>query len=519
MFCSQLRSTVVALSVAWLLGACQSQPSTNTQSSATALTRIIPKQQVLDDLTLFQRIKESAHAGIYKYRTKAQMDSAFAAVRAQVTDQMTVLDMYKLVMSVTDFEGSLHNNAFLPDTVRNMMHAEPVFFPYPVKLISGKMVLNSTQAPIPLGATISSVNGIPALQLVRELGKYYTTDGLNTTGKTVGLAASFPEYYRLEYGPATEFAVCYTVPTSSDTLTQTLPAVAYRAYVEDFQARHSKPSDHGFFAPAKQQYTFRLLPHQPTAVLTLNTFTIGDDSTVGHKKYKAFLDSCFLLLRRSPAVINLLVDVRANGGGDDDNDMVAFSYLASVPFRENKASTVSFTRVPCHQYLSFEKDTTERADLVQEIEQELRTDFNLGTDGKLHENAKVNPVFQPKQHRFRGNLYLLISPRIASAGSMFAAMVRGNTNAVVIGEETMGGYYGHTGHTPVEYRLPNSGIQISFSIVDLVQDVPIKAVQPPGRGVMPDYPVTQSVADFLANHDTQMEFALQLIVDKTSGTK
>jgi hypothetical protein len=289
--------------------------------------------------------------------------------------------------------------------------------------------------------------------------------------------------------------------------------------VEAFQARHSKPSDHDFFAPAKQPYTFRLLPHQPTAVLTLNTFTIGEDGTAGHKKYQAFLDSCFWLLRRSPAVTNLLIDARANGGGDDDNDMVAFSYVARAPFRENKASAVGFARVPYRQYLSFEKDTTERADLVREIEQELRTDFNLGADGKLHENAEVNPDFQPKQHRFRGNLYLLISPRIASAGSMFAAMVRGNTNAVVIGEETMGGYYGHTGHTAVEYRLPNSGIHISFSIVDLVHDVPVKATQPPGRGIMPDYLVTQSLEDFLANRDTQMEFALKLIAGRTSSAK
>jgi hypothetical protein len=97
---------------------------------------------------------------------------------------------------------------------------------------------------------------------------------------------------------------------------------------------------------------------------------------------------------------------------------------------------------------------------------------------------------------------------------MFAAMVRGNTSAVVIGEETMGGYYGHTGHGSLDYTLPHTGIGVTFFRVDLVQDVPWQSRQPVGRGVLPDYAVSQSLADFLANRDTQLQFALQLIARK-----
>jgi C-terminal processing protease CtpA/Prc len=214
---------------------------------------------------------------------------------------------------------------------------------------------------------------------------------------------------------------------------------------------------------------------------------------------------------RCCAITRLLVDVRGNGGGDDDNDMLTFSYLTNRPFRENKGATMRFGRVPYRQYLTVEHDTAERAALVVEIAQQVRTDFVPGADGQLHENAHGNPVFMPKPTHFRGQLYLLISPRVASAGSMFAAMVRGNTSAVVIGEETMGGYYGHTGHGSLSYTLPYSGITVSFSWVDLVQDVPARPTQPPGRGVLPDYAVSQSLPDFVANRDTQLQFAWQLL--------
>lgn len=507
-----LPQSYVALASLSLLGACR--PYTD-QPPAPTLNQIIPKQQVLEDLVLFQRIKEAAHAGIYKYRTKAQMDSAFAAARAQVTDRMTAADVYKLVVAVTDFEGSTHNGTALPMSLVAEAAAQPVFFPYPLKEVAGQVVLNSAHAPIPLGAVIVSVNGIAAPRLVRELGKYYTTDGFNLTGKRIGFTEAFPLYYRLEYGPTTRFGVRYTLPARpADTLARTLNAVPYKTYEAAFEARHSKPRDAADFEGAPRKYTFAVLPNRRAAVLTVNTFAIGEDSTASHRRYEHFLDSCFTLLRRSPGITSLLVDVRPNGGGDDDNDMLTFSYLTGAPFRENRGSTVSFWRVPFRRYLSFEQDTAERGAVVKEKEEELRTDFAKGPDGKPHENAKGNPVFQPKPNRFRGKLYLLISPRIASAGSMFAAMVRGNTPAVVVGEETQGGYYGHTGHGQLEYTLPHTQIRTSFFWVDLAQSVPTKSTQLPGRGVLPDYEVGQSYPDFLANRDTQLEFTLRLMAER-----
>ena len=466
------------------------------------------------DLALFRQLKETAHAGIYKYRTKPQMDSAFAAARAQVTAPLTVLAVYRLVVGITDFEGSLHNDTTLPDSVRRALHRETAFFPYPLKLVAGRLLLNSTHAPLPLGASITSIDGRPAAQLVRELGKYYTTDGFNTTGKTVGLAENFPEYYRLEYGPQRAFVVRYHGVADTVARQQTVPAVAYAAYQRAFAARHSRPGDQPFFEGAPQKYTFQLLPEQATAILTLNTFAIGEDHSPGHRRYERFLDSCFALLRHRPAITNLLVDARSNGGGDDNNDMLAFSYLAGAPFHEHKSAVVRFARVPYRHYLTVERDTAERAALVADINQQIRTEFTIAADGRPHSNTRGNPVFQPQPTRFTGQLYLLISPRVASAGSMFAAMVRGNTPAVVIGEETMGGYYGHTGHASLDYTLPNTGIQVSFSLVDLVQDVPFRPTQPAGRGVLPDYEVRQSPADFLANRDPQLRFALQLIAAK-----
>jgi len=94
----------------------------------TAPTQLVTRQKVLDDLHFLQHIHERAHAGLYKYRTKAQMDSAFATARQQVTDSMSILDVYQLIATLTDFEGSLHNDTFLPDSVIKAMNRQVAFF-------------------------------------------------------------------------------------------------------------------------------------------------------------------------------------------------------------------------------------------------------------------------------------------------------------------------------------------------------------------------------------------------------
>jgi hypothetical protein len=470
-----------------------------------------PRAQVLADLRRFQQLKEAADAGLYKYHSKQQVDSAFAAARAQVTKPLTAVEVYRLIVGLTDFEGSLHNDTWLPDSVTRRLHAAAAYFPYPLKEVAGQVLVNTRQAPLPLGARLVSLNGIAAARLVRELGKYYTTDGVNKTGKRVGFAADFPAYYCLEYGPQPVFRVRYLPLGATDTLQQTVPAVDYAHYQQAFAARHSAASDHAFFEGSPVKYTFQLRPSQALAILTVNTFDIGEGGTPGHQRYARFLDSCFTLLHQSPAITQLLVDIRPNGGGDDDNDMHTFAYLAHTPFRENKGSTIAFARVPYRAWLTVGKDTAERATVVSEVENLVREEFAEGPDGRLHETARANPLFQPQSNRFRGQIYVLLGERVASAGSMFAAMVRGNTSALLIGEETMGGYYGHTGHQSLSYTLPATGIIVQFSCVDLRQQVPPRQNQPAGRGVVPDYPIGQSVADFLTNRDTQLAFALSLM--------
>ena len=68
-----------------------------------------------------------------------------------------------------------------------------------------------------------------------------------------------------------------------------------------------------------------------TAVLTLQTFFDGFLEQTG-ENFKQFLDSAFDDIRNRK-IKSLLIDVRSNQGGNDDNGAILYSYLSLNPFR------------------------------------------------------------------------------------------------------------------------------------------------------------------------------------------
>ena len=52
---------------------------------------------------------------------------------------------------------------------------------------------------------------------------------------------------------------------------------------------------------------------------------------------------------------------------------------------------------------------------------------------------------------------------------------------------------------------------MTFSVVNLEQDVPKKENQKYDRGIIPDYEITQTFDDFINNIDTQLNYTIELI--------
>lgn len=478
---------------------------------AQSIDDAISQKKTLKDLECFINIRESVNSGLYTYRTKEQIDSTYSWAFKEIPNVKTYRDFYNLLTVITDYEGSLHNSTYWPDKLSKTIKNESKgYFPIPLKVIRGKLRVNIKGARIPLGSEIISINGHSKERLLRELGKYYTTDGFNKTGKKTGISKHFSKYYRYNFGLNDDFEVVYKKPRSKKHQSIKIINVSYKKYYQNFDHRNSFKIDRQLYEHTKKSDYYSLSKlNATTAILTINSYSIGNANSKSHLKYKRFLDSIFIDLNQRDFK-NLIVDIRNNGGGDAPNDMITLSYLVNAPQKEIRTAWVSFTEsIPYWKHFQLDIPFYLKPFAKGKLKKMMKEELPIVKNNRRYYKNIV--TYQPNINRFKGQVYLLTSPYVASAASLFASMLASNSEAIVIGEETSGGYYGHNGSFSVVYKLPKSKFSTSFSIVNLTQDVVMKDTQPVGRGVMPDFKVEQSFNDFIDNKDTQMNFTIDLI--------
>ncbi len=467
------------------------------------------------DLEVFKAIRLNANSGLYKYRIKQKIDSIYTWADREIDVSSTYRDFYNIICQLTDFEGSLHNNTNFPEKLRQSLKNETSgYFPYPVKWIEGKWILNYEKGEIPLGSEIISINNEKIETIIKNLYKYYTTDGVNITGKAIGINYRFSKYYRFHYGLQDSYKVSFKSKKTNQIQQITLKSIGFIDYYKNFNNRYSKPFDESTYRDfgIGEKYNFKKID-PTTSILTVNSFAIGGNAeSPEHHTFVKYLDSVFIKVKESN-IKNLIVDIRRNGGGTDPNELVLYEYLTDRNFSENKTAWVSFQKIPFLRYIETKVPSFLRPLGVIKYNKYFKQEFPINKDGKFYQGplSEDHTIRKPNKNAFTANIYLLISPEVASAGSNFGSLVASNKNTVVIGEESAGGFYGHNGHTPISYILPKSKIKTTFFVVNLEQYVIEKTNQIHNRGIIPDIIVSQSFEDYLDHKDTQMNYVLDLI--------
>lgn len=489
--------------------------TTQALDANTYITTPFTPRQMKQDLAVFKAIRVSANSGLYRYRSKHQIDSIYRWAYKQITKPLPPLAFYRILVILTDFEGSCHNWTGLPYDIKYYLPRSKGFFPYNLKYVGGKMIVNNRGGQVPLGARIISINGAADTVVMRRLYKYRTTDGYNLTEKqSTSVNTRFGIKYQVEFGIKDRFVIQYTMPGSTQVLTAKLKSISMDADRQNYLNRYSVPYDTatGDVEAVQVKYSFKQA-NDSTAVFTIREFTMANgDGDPAYKVYCHFLDSVFTWVNANKRIKHMIVDVRNNPGGSDPNFEKTFTYFANQSFKENSFAYVLFDHLPFPQYYDwYSEDKDNREGDLRRNNKNLMNEFSIHKDGKYFQNQQHNPVWYPDSNRFKGKLYMLVNDFVASAASHFASLMKAYSNVKIIGTETVGGYYGHNGHWPMQYILPGTKLKTEFSIVFVEQDAPTLPTQPFGRGVMPDYNVQQTFDDFMNNRDTQMNFALDLI--------
>ncbi len=411
------------------------------------------------DFKMLRDSLQDLHAGLYTYKSKMQMDKLFDQCEAKLDQPMTLIRFYCLVRYVVSGIEDGHTSAFLPPSVNKALIGQSRFFPVLIRFIGDKAYTTCDNEDLTAGIEITAVDHRPIGKIRQELFGYIPSDGSTQSGKYAEMNdgdSPFFYLYKLVYGDKETFAITYKLPGGVK-MEKQVNATLFK----DIPCRPVPEN--------VTQYLKLTYPSNAIAVLTMKTF-LNHKLEATHEDFRKFLQSSFKHLGNKD-ITKLIIDVRDNGGGDDENGAFLVAYLTSRPFA---------------YYASIE--TTKRKFAIKD-----------------HDQLALQ---RPSENNFKGNVFVLINGKCFSGTTDFCGIARQFPNVKFIGEETGGGYYGNTSGARTTLILPNSQVKVNIPLWKYKAAVPEAKYK--DRGIIPDYLLTPTISDVLQKKDVQMELALKL---------
>ncbi|WP_312306111.1 S41 family peptidase [Chryseobacterium sp.] len=466
----------------------------------------ITSGQFVEDLHTFRTIREKVNSGLYVYRSRKEIDSMYQLAEKEAANCKSIFDFYKVIARLTGFEGSCHNYTDLPNHASYYLTQKPEYLPVTLKNIDGRLLQDSKNVAVPLGAEILSVNGVSAKEMITRFSQYYFSDGYSMPYKEItGFERGMLDKFYIEFGTHKNYVIRYQWNGKENEVS--LPGISLENFKKLQESRHSLTFDKKLLS---EKYSFTK-EGEGTYRLSLRGFDFATGKEdPAYKKFSTFLDRMMDTLEREK-IQNLIVDLRGNTGGTGALYEKVFSYLTQRPFRDSHYAYTKFNEVPLEEKLVITPlFLTNGVTDKNGLNAYLKSLYPKAIQEKYYWADDKNPSILPNEKTFQGQLYLLVDHRVASAASHLASLIKSYTNAIVIGKETVGGYYEHNGHLPLVYELPNTGIQTGFSIVHVIQDAQNLPDQKKGQGIIPHIEVHQTDQEFLDQTDVYLKKALEL---------
>lgn len=459
-----------------------------------------PREELQEDYTLMRKILEEKHPSLYWYTPKDSMDRYFERGYQSIADSMTELQFgwHILAPLTTSIHCGHTGFGMSKDWNRFIKNKRIPSFPYQVKVWSDTMMvlgsLNRKDTAIKRGDFITSINGIKNADIIQTMFNYMVADGYAENVNYIRLSSSFPYFHRNIFGLYQHYFIQYS-DSSGNEKSALIPyfAPSPDSLKKDKSGQLKKRK----VTRGEKLQNIRSLKMDSTyALMTINRFT--------KKNLGSFIRRSFRDIRKNRTE-NLVIDLRANGGGKIDKAVLLTKYIANSPFKvADSAFSKSKNFNPYSRYIS---NTCEN---------------NLGlmlltkkrSDQKYHFGFWERHQFKPKKkNHFNGNVYVLINGQTFSASTLFANVVEDQDNVLLVGEETGGGWYGNSGILIPKITLSNTKLQVRLPFFRLVQ---YRHVSKKGTGVIPDVYIGPDWRDILNGTDTKLE-AVKKMIDKESN--
>ena len=448
------------------------------------------------DYTLFRTILEKKHPSLYWYTSRDSMNFYFDNGYRSIADSMTELQFgWTVLAPVTKAIRCGHTGfAMSKDWNEFIKNKRIPSFPLYVKVWNDTLMVvanqNKQDTSIKRGDFIKSINGVPSADLIKIMLRYMVADGYAENVNYIRLSSSFPYFHRNVFGLYPKYFVQFTDSTGLEKST----LLSYYAPPKDTTKKDrslEKPRPGKVRAKRKLANTRSLTFDTGYALMTLNRFTRG--------RLGPFIRSSFRQMRKNNTQ-NLIIDIRANGGGDINKSVLLTRYLSEAPFKvADSVFSKSKNFKPFSPYISHS--------FFNNIGLTFLT--RKRADDRYHFGFWERHVYAPKKkNHFKGKVFILINGLTFSASTLFCNAIEDQPNVLTVGEETGGGAYGNSGVLIPTMTLPNTRLRVRLPFFRLVQ---YRHVAEKGAGVAPELFIGPDWRDILEGVDTKLEAVKKMI--------
>jgi hypothetical protein len=474
----------------------------------------ISLSQQQEDFKIFKTGIDEMQPGTDWFITPARFNELCDSVYKSLSDNDNIFTFANKLRFCLASLKAAHNGINLPDGV---VWTKTITLPFVLRYIDEQLIIKVNCSPnqsIPSGSEIISINGKSVKEYSNEFLKYCFLNGKNTSlgYQQLGVNWEFSNLLKLLY-PASNYDIEIIPFGKKEKVKVNIPIEPIDTIAKYYKIQTGRAINN--WNPNAPKLEYKIVDfNKKTGYLKIATFSSGD---LG-KKYKKELNDIFTQIKKDK-IENLIVDIRGNGGGDDDVEQYITSYFTAIPKDSSNAN----------QYVKSDKFT-----LMKYVEGA----GNLERDNKLFKAFLTNPYsvvdkmpdnrFKIKPellleditekplmpNAFRGNVYLLQNGNTFSAACTFAfrlkKLIQKEGGFIkVIGEDNgydadagvaSGGYY-------LNLVLPNSKIKVRIPIVasGLAKPYTIPKVN------FVDYKIFPTPKECVDEIDFEMNFVKNLI--------
>jgi hypothetical protein len=446
-----------------------------------------------DDLRILRAALEDAHPALSRFTPKQELDKLFDAAAARLDGPLSAAQFYRIAAPVVVAVRCGHTRLYPPDAVTASFDREGRWLPFDFAVIDGRLYIHRDYEDAEerrAGAELLSLNGVPARQVLERVAGVWSHDGDIETSRhwRMGLGRALPRLLSVAADIGAPFRFEYRKGAAGRRLTGESPGMLRTDIGKRQRERHPEDLKPESAASAMWIDDGRL------ALVQMASLTGISDEEIPRPMPKFVAETFAELDRRKSAA--LVLDLRNNGGGDNELAKTMLAHLLDEPFEFYREITLRGVRFDFQRFATPPGPVPER--LVTR-----RDDGRYDLTG--HPNWGTQ---QPRAPHFAGKVFLIVNGGTFSSAAELASLLADRKRAVVIGEETGGGWDGNNSGFMPRVTLPGSKVVLQLPLVAF--RLAVRGARDPRRGVMPDHAVKYSIAEVLSGKDKEMDLAIAL---------